>query len=961
MDILILLTVLQMFSLIGAYEFTCPSQAHWNLRAKSMCKTTTNYTCLFDINLQVNVYRDKCYRPRILGPGYKYVFQPNLNRAACSDNRYQPFNFETIGYSDCTYQKSLCNSLGQETYKTGDTSIDRKCVCNIEGGYTFVRNSKDQCFCNPSTEDCSCYVGINNYNTTIGQEDMKCYDDMKMTSLRNSDDRLNISRTNKITDFDNYKYNLNYVPTNEYRIEAAKWVLLLLSAYLVVWILIEVIFRRWTKNRNRDINKLNKHVQSSETEKRYFVRIMIVGKGQAGKTCLLRRLLKEDISNVTSTDGVDINVHRCKINIKDGTWTIGKDVGDDKKDRIKRALMSDGNIKIETTEDTADRKNMYIKSRQSLNGESNTLANKSIKVNKDFPIDMTPADSIEARDTKNMQVDETKYKHLSNFDELSTNKKDSTTDTKVCQDKNESLTLVMPENLMSHVFSKLTGITPSNHYALCELWDFAGQKEFYATHQAFLTSSAVYLVVADMQDDIHKQGLNQFSSDFQHIGEYVDFWFDSIHCHRTSDTERVKDGHFDPPILLVFTGKDKYNEADFEKRKKELNDQIDQVLGYQSKYHHLHDEFFLSNKEDTDEEFEKLRYAIFKTVGTMDNWGKAFPLKWILLEHLIEINKKKGKNFINFNDMSNLAKHPQINILKKEDLLLFLRFQHNVGNIIFFENIRDLIILKPQWLADAFRCLVSDKFNKSRLHHRNDWTLFTRKGTISESLITELFELKNGSQFSGQNNNLHKVMEELDILVKIENSNYYIMPSMMPSSTFDDVCKQLGIIDGKCKRTSWLCFKFEFLPPSFFNHLSAWFIRNYDPSKEDCGISLNRGICMFDIDASGGTKILVTMSTDTIALQVVTFSKQNAGFGSTCSNIYSEISQLLEDIKKRYSVNISFKLHFKCSNGYYFKETFEYEKLTSLKELFCNQHQQMHQSEQMYSLWMKKEVCCTIK
>lgn len=64
-------------------------------------------------------------------------------------------------------------------------------------------------------------------------------------------------------------------------------------------------------------------MKSSETENRYFVRIMIVGKESAGKTCLLRRLLKEGIADVSSTDGVDIIVRRCKINIDDGKWTIG--------------------------------------------------------------------------------------------------------------------------------------------------------------------------------------------------------------------------------------------------------------------------------------------------------------------------------------------------------------------------------------------------------------------------------------------------------------------------------------------------------------------------------------------------------------------------------------------------------------------------------------------------------------
>ncbi|CAG2203602.1 unnamed protein product [Mytilus edulis] len=85
--------------------------------------------------------------------------------------------------------------------------------------------------------------------------------------------------------------------------------------------------------------RYNTLMQSSKCEKRYFVRIMIVGKESAGKTCLLRRLLKEDISDVTSTDGVDIVVRRCKINIEDGKWTIGKEIDDDKISRIKRALI----------------------------------------------------------------------------------------------------------------------------------------------------------------------------------------------------------------------------------------------------------------------------------------------------------------------------------------------------------------------------------------------------------------------------------------------------------------------------------------------------------------------------------------------------------------------------------------------------------------------------------------------
>lgn len=72
-----------------------------------------------------------------------------------------------------------------------------------------------------------------------------------------------------------------------------------------------------------DRNKYVKLTTSSETEKRHFVRIMFVGKESVGKTCLVKRLLGESIDDEPpSTDGVDIIIRRCKINIENGEWII---------------------------------------------------------------------------------------------------------------------------------------------------------------------------------------------------------------------------------------------------------------------------------------------------------------------------------------------------------------------------------------------------------------------------------------------------------------------------------------------------------------------------------------------------------------------------------------------------------------------------------------------------------------
>lgn len=46
----------------------------------------------------------------------------------------------------------------------------------------------------------------------------------------------------------------------------------------------------------------------------------------------------------------------------------------------------------------------------------------------------------------------------------------------------------------------------------CGIWDFAGQKDYYATHQTFFTPHAIYLLVADIKADIKADEEFDFNS-----------------------------------------------------------------------------------------------------------------------------------------------------------------------------------------------------------------------------------------------------------------------------------------------------------------------------------------------------------------------------------------------------------------------------------------------------------------
>lgn len=140
---------------------------HQNSKPSLMefCNNVIMYvTIIFWLNTQVTPNEQHTI---FIIAGYKYVFEPNPNRDICSQSRFQPFIFNTTGYSDCVFLKSLCNSEGLKTHEDGTTRSDKTCTCNTEKGFNFVGNPTNKCFCNPSSEDCSCFHSSNSNNRNI--------------------------------------------------------------------------------------------------------------------------------------------------------------------------------------------------------------------------------------------------------------------------------------------------------------------------------------------------------------------------------------------------------------------------------------------------------------------------------------------------------------------------------------------------------------------------------------------------------------------------------------------------------------------------------------------------------------------------------------------------------------------------------------------------------------------------
>ncbi|CAC5386289.1 unnamed protein product [Mytilus coruscus] len=991
MDLFILLTALQILSLNEAYNFTCPSQAHWNIRAKSMCDPPRNYTCLFNVTFRVNVYRDICNRPRILGHGYKYVFQPNLNRATCSVTRYQPFIFDTIGHSDCIYQKSLCNSLGQDTYEHGNTTVDRKCTCNTDRGYTFVRNSKKQCYCNPSTEDCSCYLGINPYDKTIGLKDIKCYDDMKKTRNPYLGNTFNNSRTITIIEFDNFKYNLKYHA-------------------IAVCIIVHRIMPRWIKFHNKiqiqhttslDVTNMNEHIAAIKdgTEIRRYVRIQVIGKAGVGKSSLIRTLVGDFNTKLNSTDGIDI-VKKCQIRTTDGEWVIGKVETERKKimkriqeavykEQKKSELVSHEVIPYKTDnsrreaiscEEPLSEVEGKQENQPQTKHEIRIASSDSIAVDKNETneVDNIPSISIDKSLTGENKVNigdtVTMVAEKSNIDKP--NKKIGV----LSKDDQKSEDSVKSDDMRKKITEQMNAILAevkkdqdrmtSESLVECGLWDFAGQKDYYATHQTFLNPHAIYLLVANISEDI---AATEEDKNFDSIEEYIDFWFDSIHCLRTSST-----GHrLYPPVIVVCTHIDEYKtEKEVEERKTKYIERFKEIFGGQDKANHNRGIYFLSNTQFLKRESRKLKEKISEVAKEMNFFAEELPTQWIQLENALGVLKDSKQNILSWQNLVELA---QTTFIKKEELLPFLTYQHKIGNIIFFADLKDYIILQPDWLVKCFRCQVCDNHPHKRnieIVQLTDWHNLEKTGQLSDRIIDRLFEKEPDLEFGKYKTHILNVMEKFDIIVKpqfiaanndsslIQNS--YYMPCMITnqSTSLDIIQKSFKGEKISFSSSPWLVLEFKFLPLVYFNHILFYYITKYTVCEETDGQkSLSRGKALVNLDKTGLRKLCICFSKNVIALQVwkladVEFSRYDTILEELCRNI--------EELKTKLRQSIYYDIKAKCRNGDYSNRhsRMTYKELGEMCEnghYLCLEHKEMHSKDDAENTWLRHADTVTAK
>mmetsp|Transcript_4362 Transcript_4362/g.5780 ORF Transcript_4362/g.5780 Transcript_4362/m.5780 type:complete len:955 (+) Transcript_4362:52-2916(+) len=433
-----------------------------------------------------------------------------------------------------------------------------------------------------------------------------------------------------------------------------------------------VIERLLKRNKETKEKQFREALNSEESATWNRSRLMFVGQGKAGKTATVRSLLGQPfVADWDSTIGADIS--EVKSTREKGEWR--KDSLNSESDPVSsyfaaRIMLGMGKPKLHVLrEQIGSEEKKYV---QKTNKTKTTYEKQDKKYVREARLDKNTGSSSRnkvAKDSNTMMNSPGGRKN------------------EVVQEYDENLLLNARNDADALILS---------------LWDFGGQKVFYAMHHLFLTKHGVYLLVFDMREILNLRTRNAAM-------KYMSFWLSSIRLHAPLS-----------PILLVGTFLDR---IDSEGDLREINNILrEKMKSSAAQIINCDSEDLVFFPVDNEKGFGiiELRLKIEEVARNGSLFNEQVSMRFInFLDELLSAKYRENeqKPFLTLPVVKKMASKVGIN--NSATLLMALEFFHECGMLIHLtatQALTNMIILKPQWLIDALSKVIRDVDNVQHVH-----------------------------------------------------------------------------------------------------------------------------------------------------------------------------------------------------------------------------------------------------
>ena len=446
------------------------------------------------------------------------------------------------------------------------------------------------------------------------------------------------------------------------------------------------------------------------------------------------------------------------------------------------------------------------------------------------------------------------------------------------------------------------------------IWDFGGQSVYYDTHPIFLTQKAIYILAYNLSCDPYqkadpptKKGMGGNMKDeccSKTNLDYLDFWMSSVYSLVRPDVvsqELIVSENL-PAVFLACTHSDKkIQSANPGKIYDSLKGKVYKKL--------LKGLFVVDNtKAGSGNECGgviKLREKVFSFAKNLPQMNKTIPLKWLKFEKVLYLLSQDGYKWIPIEKARQIATEECGISDDEKTIRTLLDFMHDQRVLIHFSDspeLKNMVILSPQWLIDVFKEVITVKRWEDVEDFEDLWRSFQETGILDEKVLDDAWRslidtVDNQETFKST---LISIMERFNLLFSWPSSDgttkQYLVPSMLMSPPTEEVLKHLD-----CVRTPslFVAFGSRRVPPGFFSRLLVLFYRLCQKEwKRDVNPQLFKDFAMFHILPERAISLVFMLHSSSI--EIVFHDGKDARYLSTSRTIYSQLKYLLERICKEF-------------------------------------------------------------
>ncbi|OWF44557.1 serine/threonine-protein kinase roco5 [Mizuhopecten yessoensis] len=427
-----------------------------------------------------------------------------------------------------------------------------------------------------------------------------------------------------------------------------------------------------------------------------------------------------------------------------------------------------------------------------------------------------------------------------------------------------SMTSSQTYDLYEKHFEECNAVQEASQHAnmdgvLLSLWDMGGHSSFQASHNVFISSHGVYLLVFRLTDFL-KDKLET---------DRLKKWIRMIGTFSSVELNAPKLKEHEPPLIFVGTFLDELRRisTDYE-------GQVQAIQSSISKFPELSSHKFvrfctLDNSQGTepaqlsslhvprtevqnprlpstsrndDANLKQLRGTIIELAEHQDQWGRKLPTRWLKLEMDLLKARERGTKILTLAKVIEMNETSIAPLADVAEIVLALEYLHCTRSVIYFREF-DHVINDPQWLADCFSLLITDDMflPKDNIVLSRDLELYKTKGELTLKLIDALLSIEKNKEFLPHKPILLALMEKFGLMVRIlisesstgnaRFSETYSIPSkLMELQNTDGMItgvNNLELNNLAVSKTLCLIFRDVFVPEELFHRVFATIMKTY--------------------------------------------------------------------------------------------------------------------------------------